>query len=48
MFVAENPKRPIAEAPVFCVVPLWITAIGCLALFLYADRLYAMLAPIVK
>ena len=42
-----SPKR-IAEAPVFCVVPLWITAIGCLALFLYADRLYAMLAPIVK
>ena len=42
-----TPKR-IAEAPVFCVVPLWITAIGCLALFIYADQLYAMLAPIVK
>ena len=38
----------IAEAPIFCVVPLWITAIGCVALFLYADRLYAMLAPIVE
>ena len=38
----------IAEAPMFCVVPLWITAIGCVALFLYADRLYAMLAPIVN
>ena len=38
----------IAEAPLFCVVPLWITAIGCVALFLYADRLYAMLAPIVN
>ena len=40
--------KRIAEAPLFCVVPLWITALGCLALFIYADRLYAMIAPIVK
>ena len=38
----------IQEAPLFCVVPLWVTALGCFALFLFADRLYAMLAPIVK
>ena len=38
----------IVEAPLFCVVPLWVTALGCVALFLYADRLYAMLEPIVK
>ncbi|PPR11864.1 MAG: Hydrogenase-4 component B [Alphaproteobacteria bacterium MarineAlpha11_Bin1] len=38
----------IAEAPLMCVIPLWVTAIGCFALFLYADRLYAMLAPIVS
>ena len=36
----------LREAPIFCVVPLWITAIGCIFLFLFADRLYAMLAPI--
>ena len=44
---SSSGKR-LAEAPLLCVVPLWITAIGCLALFIYADRLYAMLAPIVK
>ncbi|MEE2997797.1 MAG: monovalent cation/H+ antiporter subunit D family protein [Pseudomonadota bacterium] len=38
----------IAEAPLLCVIPLWVTAIGCIALFLYADRLFALLAPIVK
>ena len=38
----------IHEAPVFCVVPLWVTALGCVALFVFADRLYAMLAPIVQ
>lgn len=41
-------ERRLAEAPIFCVVPLWITAVGCFLLFLYADRLYAMLAPIVN
>jgi len=43
-----EPKSRIAEAPLFCVIPLWITALGCVALFLYADRIYAMLEPIVK
>ena len=42
------PGRRIAEAPALCVVPLWITAAGCVALFLYADRLHAMLAPIAR
>lgn len=37
----------IKEAPVFCVVPLWVTAIGCVLLYVFADRLYAMLAPLV-
>lgn len=41
-------SRRIAEAPLFCVVPLWITALGCIVLFVYADRLYNMLSPIVK
>ena len=38
----------IKEAPLFCVIPLWITALGCIALFFFADRLYDMLAPIVS
>jgi multicomponent Na+:H+ antiporter subunit D len=36
----------IREAPVFCLVPLCITAIGCVLLFFYADSLYALLRPI--
>ncbi|NJN45403.1 MAG: monovalent cation/H+ antiporter subunit D family protein [Candidatus Competibacteraceae bacterium] len=36
----------IREAPLLCVVPLCLTAVGCLLLFFYADTLYALLAPI--
>ena len=36
----------IREAPMFCVVPLCLTAAGCLALFFFADPLYRLLAPI--
>jgi multicomponent Na+:H+ antiporter subunit D len=36
----------LREAPLLCVVPLCITAVGCLLLFFYADTLYALLAPI--
>ena len=36
----------IKEAPVFCVVPLCITAFGCLALFFFADDLFQLLLPI--
>src|SRR5690606_19228751 len=35
----------IAEAPLTCVVPLCLTAAGCIALFFYADGLYALLLP---
>jgi multicomponent Na+:H+ antiporter subunit D len=45
---APSASGRIREAPLFCVIPLWVTAIGCFALFLFADRLYAMLAPIVQ
>lgn len=45
---AATSSGRIQEAPLFCVVPLWITALGCIALFFFADRLYAMLAPIVS
>ncbi len=30
----------------FCVVPLCITAAGCLALFFFADQVYQLLAPL--
>jgi multicomponent Na+:H+ antiporter subunit D len=36
----------IQEAPLFCVVPLCFTALGCVVLFFYADRLYAFLQPL--
>ena len=36
----------IEEAPLLCVVPLCLTAIGCIVLFFYADRLYAFLQPL--
>ncbi|MFQ5773516.1 MAG: proton-conducting transporter membrane subunit [Kiloniellaceae bacterium] len=36
----------IREAPLFCVVPLCLTAAGCLALFFFADPLYRLLEPI--
>ena len=37
----------IHEAPLFCIVPLCVTAVGCIVMFFYADYLYALLAPIV-
>jgi multicomponent Na+:H+ antiporter subunit D len=36
----------IREAPVFCLVPLCLTAVGCVLLFFFADSLYALLRPI--
>jgi multicomponent Na+:H+ antiporter subunit D len=36
----------IHEAPLLCVAPLCLTALGCVALFFYADRLYAFLQPL--
>jgi multicomponent Na+:H+ antiporter subunit D len=36
----------INEAPLFCLVPICLTAAGCIALFFYAEDVYALLAPI--
>ena len=36
----------IREAPLLCVVPLCLTALGCLLLFVYAGPLYELLLPI--
>ncbi|MFH1569052.1 MAG: proton-conducting transporter membrane subunit [Gemmatimonadota bacterium] len=35
------------EAPVLCVVPLCLTALGCLLLFFYSGSLYELLRPLV-
>ena len=40
------PRVRIREAPMFCVVPLTLTALGCIALFFFADPLYRLLEPI--
>ena len=42
----REPGWRIQEAPLFCVVPLCFTALGCVVLFFYADRLYAFLQPL--
>jgi multicomponent Na+:H+ antiporter subunit D len=36
----------LGEAPALCVVPLCLTAAGCLALFVFADNLYRFLLPL--
>jgi multicomponent Na+:H+ antiporter subunit D len=37
----------LQEAPLFCLVPICLTSLGCLALFFYADELYELLKPMV-
>ena len=44
---ATPPASKIDEAPMLCVVPLCITAVACVLLFFYADRLFIFLKPIV-
>ena len=36
----------LKEAPLFCVVPLSLTALGCFVLFFYADAVVDLLTPI--
>ena len=38
----------IREAPIFCLVPIWLTALGCIVLFVLADDIAAFLAPIAE
>ena len=35
----------IREAPLLCLIPLCVTAAGCVALFFFAPELYSMLLP---
>jgi len=44
---AHHGDGGIHEAPLACVIPLSLTAAGCLALFVFAEDLYALLLPIV-
>ena len=44
--VPQGGLSAIREAPWFCVVPLCLTALGCVALFFFADSLYRLLEPI--
>jgi multicomponent Na+:H+ antiporter subunit D len=43
---SEEHGDGIAEAPLLCVVPLCVTAIGTLVIFFYAQDLYELLLPI--
>ena len=42
----EEMSWQVKEAPLLCVVPLCITALGCLSLFFLADFLFDFLRPI--
>jgi len=46
--VGSSRNPGIAEAPLFCLVPLCLTAAGCIALFFFADPIYRLLLPIVQ
>jgi multicomponent Na+:H+ antiporter subunit D len=45
---AAAPRKGIAEAPLWCVVPPCLTAAGCVVLFFYADSVVALLRPIIE
>lgn len=44
----NNAETGIREAPFWCVLPPVITAIGCVALFVYAGDIQAFLMPLVE
>jgi len=49
LFPPEGQQKPtIKEAPLFCVVPLCFTALGCIALFFFGDEIYKLLTPLVE
>jgi multicomponent Na+:H+ antiporter subunit D len=43
----DAPVQGIQEAPLLCLIPICVTALGCLALFFYADAIYQLLKPMV-
>ena len=36
----------LKEAPLLCLIPLCLTALGCVVLFFFANGVYRMLLPI--
>ena len=44
----DSSQRKIQEAPILCVLPPCLTAIGCVALFFFADHIVELLRPIVN
>jgi multicomponent Na+:H+ antiporter subunit D len=36
----------IREAPPFCLIAMTVTSVGCIMLFIYADKIYRLLAPV--
>jgi len=46
-FAPPGEERPaIKEAPLFCVIPLCATALGCVAIFVWGDGLWKLLEPL--
>ena len=44
---ADEPQSGIQEAPLLCLVPIGVTAVGCIVLFFYAETIYNFLLPVV-
>ncbi|HWP56793.1 MAG TPA: monovalent cation/H+ antiporter subunit D family protein [Candidatus Acidoferrales bacterium] len=44
----ERPSQGVHEAPFACVLPLCVTAAGCLGLFFFAGEIYEFLFPLVQ
>jgi multicomponent Na+:H+ antiporter subunit D len=42
----QPPEQGIAEAPLLVVVPLCLTAAGCVACFFFAEEIYQLLLPL--
>jgi multicomponent Na+:H+ antiporter subunit D len=42
----DGERGGIKEAPALCVIPLSLTAAGCLVLFFWAEDIYRLLMPI--
>ncbi|MBO6542257.1 MAG: monovalent cation/H+ antiporter subunit D family protein [Alphaproteobacteria bacterium] len=43
---APSSRGGIQEAPIWCVVPPCLTAIGCILLFFYAGDIYTLIEPV--
>ena len=41
-------SKGLSEAPLLCVIPLCITALGCFVLFFFANEVIDLLRPIVN